>query len=281
MAVIMLGAIGIFAVGVIWAAGTYLTKPVPMQFGSTPTGSVQVSFESKSGSTIKGWLYEANQVKAVAVLMHGVRSNRAQMTDRAEYFQARGITSLVFDFQAHGESGGTLITLGHLESLDAQAAVSYIQKLEPELPSLAIGVSMGGAASLLAEPAIDVDVLILESVYPDIKTAIANRLGSRIPGGEFLTPLLSAQIEPRIGISADKLSPVRAASRVTAATLVLSGEIDVRTTIEDTQRLFEALPAPKVLEIIDNAGHVDLAQFDPARYWLAVDAFLDQYLSLN
>jgi len=262
----------------VWSAGTYLTKPVPMQFPNTPLRALNVSFPSESGSTISGWLYKSDRPRALAILMHGIRSNRGQMIARAEYLQSMEISSLVFDFQAHGESHGKIITLGYLESFDARAAFEYIKTIEPELPLLVIGVSMGGAAVLLSEPALDVDVLVLESVYPDVKTAISNRLDSRIPGGRYLTPLLSYQIKPRTGISAMQLAPVRLAGQVTAATLMLSGREDLHTTKEDTQRLFDALPQPKKVRFIDHAGHVDLEEFDSDQYWEIVQPFILKHL---
>jgi len=223
--VVLLILIGAMAIGAltIWLLGSMLTKPVPLTFSGTPTGAMNVHFASQSGSSVSGWLYGAEEPVGLAVLMHGVRSSRAQMVSRAERLLKLNITSLLFDFQAHGESAGDLITLGHLESLDALAAISYVKAIDSELPVLTIGVSMGGAAALLAEPALETDVLILESVYPDITTAISNRLSARIPGGNLLTPLLSYQILPRTGVSASKLSPANEANRVVAATLVLNG----------------------------------------------------------
>ncbi len=243
-----------------------------------PVGAIAVSFPSDSNSEIKGWLFKAEHEKAFAVLLHGVRSNRGQMITRAQHLQQLGITSLAIDFQAHGESPGSIITLGHLESFDAQAAVRFIKKSNNEIPVVVFGVSMGGSAFLLAKPSIEVDVLILESVYPDIKTAIANRLGSRIKGGEYLTPLLSAQIKPRAGIAASQLSPVKEAGRTRAATLVLSGESDIRTTVEDTKKLFDALPEPKMLYLFTGASHEDLERFDQKQYWGIVEAFIQQHI---
>lgn len=269
--VLVLVALGM---GLVWIAGSILTKPVPEQFKDTPQAASPITFDSQSGATIHGWLYEATDPVALAVLMHGVRSNRGQMVARAERLQSLGITSMTFDFQAHGESTGEIITLGYLESLDAQAAVDFVTALNPALPKLVIGVSMGGAAAIMSEPALVIDALIVESVYPDIKTAIGNRLASRLPGGRLLTPLLSLQIKPRIGVSADELAPVQYAKTVDVPTLVLSGRRDLRTTVADTQRLMHALNGEKQLYFFDTAGHDDLERFDSTQYWGVVEPFI-------
>lgn len=265
-------------IAMVWVAGWFLTKPVPASFNNLPDGVKAVHFESASGSDIQGWLFPATKPKASAVLMHGIRSNRGQMVDRAEHLRSMGISTLIFDFQAHGESEGSIITLGHLESLDAQAAVSLMRESAPELPIVVFGVSMGGAAFLLARPTIEVEALILESVYSDIETAISNRLSSRLPGGELLTPLLAGQIKLRTGIAAASLSPVNEARRVVAATLVMSGDEDTKTSVVDTQLLFDSLPEPKQLALIKGAGHVDLEQHNVASYWAVVEPFLEQHL---
>lgn len=265
----------------VWAAGSYLTKPVPLAIEIAPAGANSVNFMSSSGSELSGWVYPAPESIAIAVLMHGLRSNRNQMVARAERLQSIGITTLVFDFQGHGESPGDLITLGYLESLDAQSAVAFLKDFMPDLPLLVLGVSMGGAAALLAEPSIGADLMILESVYPDVTTAIGNRLAARIPGGRLLTPLLSYQIKPRLGVSARDLSPVDRAANVQAATLVLSGREDLHTTVEDTYNLFKALPEPKELNFIDEAGHDDLEHFNSDVYWRIVETFLSEHLTVD
>lgn len=263
---------------IVWAAGWLLTKPVPLAFPITPSDATNVSFVSESGSELSGWLYSADDSAAIAVLMHGIRSNRGQMIARAQHLLGMNITTLIFDFQAHGESSGDIITLGYLESLDAQAALNYLKSVQPDLPAMVVGVSMGGAAALLANPALDVDVLIVESVYPDITTAISNRLSRRIPGGDLFTPLLTYQIKPRAGISASALSTIASAGRVKAATLVLNGTEDKSTTVEDTQRLFNSLPQPKEFRLIEGAGHVDLESYNSDEYWETVELFLHSHL---
>ncbi len=276
---LIFSVLGILAsAGFVWTVGTLLTQPVPMRMDQTPAGAVDVNFTSNSGSKVSGWLFKAEEARAVALLMHGIRSSRRQMVSRAQHLLEMGFTSLVFDFQAHGESPGEMITLGYLESLDAQAGLGFLKKVAPELPVMVVGVSMGGAAALLANPPLDVQVLVLESVYPDARTAIANRLAARFPGGRLLTPLLSSQIEHRIGIPASALAPAVEASRVKAATLVLSGAADPYTTIDDSQLLYDALPEPRVLELLPEAGHVDLEQFDSGWYWAVVEPFIKKHL---
>lgn len=210
--------------------------------------------------------------------MHGKDANRLAMMRRAEKFSSLGYSALVFDFQAHGESEGDRVTLGLLESMDATAAVRFAKTLSPGRPVITLGASLGGAAFLLARPKIESDLLIVESVYPDIKKAVENRLNALVPYSGFLAPLLTMQLEIRLGKPAEWFSPVNAAREIQIPTLVLSGDKDTHTTDIDTKRLFEAFGGRKELVFVEGAGHVDLELYDPTQYWAVVENFIKRHL---
>lgn len=238
----------------------------------------ELVIRSSTGISLKAWYSRVQNPKAVAVIMHGVGSNRASMLERMRLANKLKLNALAFDFQGHGESGGEEITFGYLESFDAQAAVLYARRQEPKLPIFIIGVSLGGAAALLADPPLEVDGMILEAVYPDISSAIRNRISMHIPFGELLTPLLTLQIEPRLGIKLSQLSPSTFAKDVTTPVLVLSGSADLHTTKQDTQMLFESFKADSSLVFFDGAAHVDLQQYDSAAYEVLVQNFIELHL---
>jgi pimeloyl-ACP methyl ester carboxylesterase len=73
---------------------------------------------------------------------------------------AHGFAVLLFDFQAHGESPGRRITFGHLEAMDAAAALDFLEQRLPRERVGAIGASLGGAAAVLADPPLRVDALV-------------------------------------------------------------------------------------------------------------------------
>jgi pimeloyl-ACP methyl ester carboxylesterase len=151
------------------------------------------------------------------------------------------IPVLLFDFQANGESLGTHQTFGYLESLDARAACEYLRSRVPGSKIGVIGLSLGGAAAILAKPPLDVDALVLEAVYPTIEEATANRIAARLgTPGRFLTPLLTAQLRPRLGISPADLRPIEHMSDVKAPVFVVAGGADVDTTPLESRRLFQA-----------------------------------------
>jgi len=254
----------IFSIFIIYSIGTFLTKSHPTNIGSISNDlkhTRAVSFPSKSDSKLSGWLLEAKQGKGGILLLHGVRSNRLQMLSRARFLQKAGYDVLLFDFQAHGESTGKQITFGHLESLDAEAAYDYLEDRLCNPTIGVIGVSLGGASALLGEVKLKAKVMILESVYPSIEEAIDNRLGIYLGViGSYFSPLLTMQIEPRLGVGLNGLKPIEHLKSVIGATFIISGEDDKHTTVEESKKMFSMANEPKALWIVEGKGHVDFSE---------------------
>ena len=158
------------------------------------------------------------------------------MVQRARVLHQHGFAILLFDLQAHGESSGGRITFGRLEGLDAAAAVRFVRGRLPGERVGVIGVSLGGAAAVLGPESLRVDALVLESVYPSIDAALANRLraGLGSVAGPLLTPLLAPAFKlllpPVLGVTPAELRPVDRIREVRAPVLVASGDADDRTT---------------------------------------------------
>ncbi len=252
-----------------WFAGSSLTEPVNQTVGNCPDGLIceNVEFESESGSKIKGWFLRGEKGKGAVILMHGVRANRLDLVERIRFLHNAGFSVLAFDFQASGESVGKQITFGFLESRDAEASVKFIKEKLPEEKIGVLGISMGGASFLLAKNMPQTDVLILEMVYPTMQKAVENRLNLWFfHGADNFAPFLTGQFPFRSGISVDDLRPIDKISNLKIPVLIIAGENDKHTTIEESKQLFEAANEPKDLWIVPRAEHQDLSKVAPAEY---------------
>ena len=239
-----------------------------------------VEFSSASGATLHGWLVAGQPGKGVVVLMHGVHANRLALVTRAQLFSHAGYSVLLFDFQSHGESAGTNITFGFLESRDATAAVNFVREKFPGEKIGAIGISLGAASALLAEPPLPVNALVLESSYPTIYQAVEDRLVIRLGFlGKLATPLLTWQLKPRLGFGVDDLRPIRQAGKISAPKFFIAGTADRDTTLPESQALFDAAAEPKQLWLVEGAAHVDLLSFSRAEYEKRVLDFLAKNLN--
>ena len=275
----------VVGVGLIvsWVVAGALVSPASRRVGPPPQDLNAVAFTtvSESGSSIAGWHTKPTDCKGVVVLLHGIYGSRVSMLQRAQLLHAEGLATVMIDLQAHGESPGKSITVGHLEKHDVRAAVEFARKKHPGQPIGVIGVSLGGAAALLASP-LNIDALVIESVYPDVDAAIHNRVAARLgPLSVLPAELLLLQLEPRLGVSRSELRPIDHIRNVDCPVLVASGTADLHTTGLETQAIFEAAPDPKELWLVEGAAHVDLLRFKKVEYLDRVVAFLKRHLDFD
>ena len=263
-------------------AGLLLSRPAADDIGAPPDdfAAESVAMISASGATLRGWFLAGRPGGGGVVLMHGVRANRLSMVQRARLLHESGFSVLLFDFQAHGESSGKRITFGHLEARDAAAAVAFAKARLPNEKIGAIGTSLGGAAALLGPTPLPVDALVLEAVYPDIGAATENRIRSVLgaPIGSLVAPPLTHAFEllmpPILGVAPAELRPIDHIADVAAPLLIVSGTRDTRTTARETVAMFDRAREPKLLWLVEGAGHVDLESYAPDAYRAHVLAFL-------
>jgi esterase/lipase len=265
-------ATAVAALAGLWAVGWVLAKPVNHTVAMPAAdGFIAVAVNGTHGSLLR-----VPGAQRCVLLMHGIRGDRRTMASRARFLRDAAITSLTIDLQAHGETPGEMITFGYRESRDARNGVEYL-RTQGCSTVVAVGQSLGGAAALLGEGPVAADGIVLESVYPTIEDAVANRLAMRFGSlGRMAAPALYLQIPLRSGVGRDQLRPVDAMRKLHVPVLVAGGTKDQQTPTEETLRLFDAAPGKKSLWLVSGAAHEDLYAYDPAQYKARLLAFLDQ-----
>jgi pimeloyl-ACP methyl ester carboxylesterase len=201
------------------------------------------------------------------------------MVARAQFLHRLHYSVLLIDFQAHGESPGARITFGDRESRDVTAALNFLREELPAEHLGVIGVSQGAAAFVLAEDRPPVDAVILESMYPTIDQAVADRLKLHLGSWSgVLAPALLWQLKPRLGIDIERLRPIDRIGRIGAPLLLIHGTRDQHTDIGEARALFAAASPPKEWWAVEGAAHVDLHRFAVSSYEHRVDEFLSARL---
>lgn len=276
------GALVLMGLGLAlaWFVGGRLIAPANTKVGPPPSDlKLQVTvLASQSGSQIATWYSDEGDTKATIILLHPLRGNRRSMLTRARLFRDAGFSVVLIDMQAHGESPGDNITVGFQESRDVAAAVAFVKNLRPNNKIGIVGWSLGGAATLLSSP-LDIDAIVLESVYPTINEAVHNRVSMRLgPLAIAVAPMLTWQIYPRLGISTGELRPIDRIAQTGCPVLVAAGDEDLHTPLNETQSLFEKACEPKKLAIFEGASHQDLYGFNRDFYKQEVLAFLKIHL---
>ena len=274
-------ALGLGAATLVWHYGTRLTSPAPSRIGTPPDGLglAETEFVAPTATLVRGWYLPGQPGAPALVLLHGKGGNRTSMLGRARFLNRAGYAVLLIDFRGHGESEGNRYTFGYLEAFDAKAALAYARSRNPGVKVGAIGFSLGAAACVLGEAPAQFDALVLEALYPSIEEAIGNRIAIAL--GRWATPLhplLSWQIEPRLGISPTMLRPIAKIGAITAPLLIIAGAEDAHVTLAQSQRLFDQAIPPKQFWTVRGAGHEDYYRFAPRDYERTVLSFLAAHL---
>lgn len=262
-------------------AGEIAVMPHPSRVGEPPLdlNAQSVEVPVPIGPPLAAWLLPASAGAPGVVLLHGITDSRRQLVDRGRFLHEAGYAVLMVDLPGHGESPGDKVGYGWLERDAAAAAVGYLKRRRPHTQVGVLGISLGGAAATMAGPALNADALILEMVYPTFESAVANRVRHYTgPLAPLLTAALLRQSRPQLGVPADSLRPIEAVTWTDTPVLVIGGGDDPFTPRAETQALYDAVPGPKALWIVDGGGHGNLYNTEPEGYRQQVLRFLSQHL---
>lgn len=278
---IQITSILVAAVVGIVIMGEILTGPASTAVGSLiPDFPVEaVKIPAGLDHKVHGWLAKGVRGQGMVLLVHSVRSNRLEMLGRARFLKEQGYGVLLIDLQAHGETPGKRITFGFRESKDVKAAVTYLRDNFAHERIAAIGITLGAAAILLANPPPKLDAVVLESLHPAFAEAVENRLKLHL--GEFgvwIKPLLLSYLSLLLNVSIDELNPIDRISNLAAPVLLISGTHDRDTTQSEAERLFEAAPQPKELWIVPGAGYSNMHTYNRGSYEDRISSFLSKHL---
>ena len=114
--------------------------PTPPEVASTP-----VHFTTRDHVQLAGLLY-GNKGRTAIVCSHELRGTKADWSDAAPWFAARGFMVLAYDFRGNGESQGQF-DAGKLD-MDVLAAIAFVYRHGAKKVIL-LGSSMGADISLL------------------------------------------------------------------------------------------------------------------------------------
>jgi uncharacterized protein len=263
-----------------WFTGSALVAPANRIVGLPPSDlpAIPIKLNSESGSNLATWYIPQQDSTATIILAHPLRGDRRTMVERARLFFCAGYSIVMADFQAHGESPGEHLTFGFLEKLDVKATIQFVKQNHPSHRIAVVGCSLGGAAALLGSP-LQIDALVLESVYPAVDEATNDRIRLFLgPLCHLLSPFLLQQLPLRLGIKAKDLRPIDHIATAGCPVLIAAGECDRRTTIEESRQLFDAAQEPKELVIFHGADHVDLLNNNRDLYEERILSFLHRQL---
>lgn len=267
----------------IWTVSSILSRPVNWPVPAAPAPAQEVRLRTADAVLIAGSYWPGSVPGGPAVLLlHGINNDRTSLRAHARWLHELGYAVLAIDLRGHGGSGAETRTFGWRESADARAAFRFLKSGAPDRRIGVIGVSLGGAAALTGpDGPLPADALVLHAVYPDLRTAIRNRLERS--GSAWIAawsePLLSYQTLPRYHVHPDAIAPAKGLRRFRGAALIIGGADDLDSRAADSQRLFQAAAGPRSLWMVGGANHVETSKLWNEAYRERVGRLFAQYLA--
>lgn len=235
------------------------------------------------GTRIAGWWIPSasRQPVATLVLAHDHGANKSDLLAWAAVLHDR-YDLVLFDFRAHGQSGGAHSTVGTQERTDLGAVIDWLEESKRSQRLAVLGIGMGAAAAV-GEAASDprVDALILDSSQATLASALQARLDRigdplALPGAWAI--LLGGLL--RTGEDLSAADPVQAiAAYGSRPVLLVTGGRDDAVGPHDAQDLLTAAQdggSRATLEICATAGHDESVSACPDDYAQWVLDFLAQ-----
>lgn len=238
--------------GVGFGGRMYATKAMqsravtPKALGTATPADVGIPFSrvaiERGDRTLIGWWVRAQSdagATAPALLFfHGNRSALSDYIGFQRFLYRQGVSSMVFDYSGFGASGGepslanAIADAGAVSQTFADSAGATARKT-------AMGAGLGATVLLQAIDSVQprVNGIVLESVDASAKESAVR--ANRIP--KLAAPLVT-----------DIADNVAAASRVRVPVLAVFSPGTPRVTVEDAQRVVDAVPEPARASLVQH-----------------------------
>ncbi len=231
-----------------------------------PTSGMQVSpddyadvepltLNTADGVRISAFYLFDDAASPTILFLHGNAGNASHRLDDADRLRSLGANVLLLEYRGYGLSEGRPSEDGVYA--DAEAALEYLLKERGRrLGHIVVyGRSLGSAVAVhLARDRALAGVVLV----------------SPFTSGRDMAPFIAKPLAGGIFDSYEKIS------RLKCPLLVIHGDDDTLIPIEMGRRLFDRATVEKRFVVIRGAGHNDLIQVSPHRFFSAIGTFLDR-----
>jgi pimeloyl-ACP methyl ester carboxylesterase len=247
-------------VGFVFKQARRRPNPVRSQPQDLSPTTLEISFRTSDGYTIRGLLSPPPAKAPILFFQHGRGRSRDSYLIWARLFAQAGYGVVSFDWRGHGLSDGNIIHHSAREPLDLLAALQFLQERDDTRNHVIglFGASMGAASLAMSADRLPprVRCMVLDSPFGDLGRMADGRL-ARL-GPLALGPRL---VLDGIGLLLFGKAVHRIVPEVTLKTfaprpiLVIHGEHDPTIPDSEGKSLFAAYPGPKTFWGTPEPGH--------------------------
>ncbi len=269
-----------------WFGSNYLLARRPPDKADSPANyglaAEAAEFRSGDGVLLRGWYIPAtNSVKTV-IVCSGANGSLDADVHVAPWLHEGGFNVLLFNWRAHGDSEGEVVTLGFNERYDLIAAVQFARSQGAEHVGV-LGFSMGGTVAVATAAVYeDIAAVVADSPFVYLLSAIAGGLIERgVPEGLsfLLARLFVATACLRTRLNLFDIDLVRWVHRVAPRPLLLIfGEQDVIAPKSEVDLIFARARDPKEVWRVPGAAHRDIHLRQPDEYRRRILEFFNTQL---
>lgn len=231
-------------VGLGFGGRVYATKAMqnravtPKTLGTATPASVGIPFSrvaiERGDHTLIGWWVRARadsgKTPPALLFFHPNRSAISDYIGLQRFLYRQGVSSLVFDYSGFGASGGDPSLADAIADAPAVSKV-FADSAGAAARKTAMGSGLGATVLLQA----------IDSVQPHVNGIIVQGVDASAKESAVRAGLLPKLVAPLVEDIADNVS---AASRASVPVMAIHSPVTPRVTVEDAQRIVDAVPAP-------------------------------------
>ncbi|HMA33918.1 MAG TPA: alpha/beta fold hydrolase [Chloroflexia bacterium] len=236
------------------------------------------------GIPLSGWFIPASGPQTI-VMLHARDGRRDDPTigamDIAQALHQHGYSVFMFDFRAHGKSGGDRYSLGDWERRDVAGALRYLQSRGIATVGV-LGFSLGAGTGLrVAATHPEMRALVLDSPFAELPPLIDLHLTEVSGLPHFFTPGILLMAQGLYGMDLLGNRPEQEMARLGARPILLiHSTTDEFIPVSQAYALQKAGAGDPNLQLWITTGpqHVRSFKQDPTEYLKRVIGFFDKYL---
>ena len=243
-----------------------------------------VSFQTSDGITLRGWFFPSDTPQSPAILYAPSTANDQRSgLSLVKPLHEAGYSVLLFSYRGYGQSDGDPLgfSYGARESLDVDAAASYLHDIQGASAIGAIGHSAGAVAIILsAARNLQIDAVVAASPYNSVEEIWNTNRPKAIPTPIFDFVMQTSEL--RKGFDRSQVRPVDVIGQIAPRPiLIIHGMKDQRITEEQALELVGQAGEPKEMWWMGGLTHAEVRSIGIENHFGEIIQFFNQAMDVS